>query len=98
MDFNQAVDRLAKFQTADGLARFLKREGIKSGKAVPRAYRCPLAMWLKKALGENPDSGAVVVGTHSIYFNDESRSMPQVCTAFIRRFDDNRNRYKFLRD
>lgn len=104
MTLEQAIERLAKFETPDGIAAFLRREGIQGRQANPND--CPLANWFKQATG-NPD---VTVTSRSVqYFQTVNGSpngtdgrwlaeympLPEAATQFIRKFDC--GRYKYLR-
>lgn len=76
-----AVDKLAGFQTADEVARFLAGEGVTG--VVGAVEFCPVAQWLRKTTGAD----RVFVYPGELHVADHHRDTPEAVARFISFFD-----------
>lgn len=82
------IKRLDKFKTADGIARFLEKQGYKGHQGRPST--CPIAMYIKDNL-ENKIFRFVSVSSNICFVNNSDEWI--VCETteaeleFIRKFD-----------
>ena len=95
------VERLDKFKTANGIARFLARNGIKGIRNSPDS--CPIAVYLQQPIvssleGSNNtvevqvglNSARLIINSSLVTRLDVSRT----CQTFIGNFDE--DEYEFL--